>query len=95
MDGELIKVSKDIYKGNKVNIMFDILHIVGNSLITLLRIGKILAMGHDLSTRRRCTYVFLRVVQAARDVAEVEMNYTRVAETDPTIALRGNWSCLS
>ena len=30
--------------------MFDILHIVSNSPITLLRTGKILAMGHDLST---------------------------------------------
>ena len=33
--------------------MFDILHIVGNSSITLLRAGKILAMGHDPSTRMR------------------------------------------
>ena len=40
-------------------------------------------------------YVFSRVVQAARDVAKVEMNYTRVIETNPTIALRSNWSCLS
>ena len=28
-------------------------------------------------------------------MAEVEMNCTRVAETDLTIALRNNWSCLS
>ena len=41
------------------------------------------------------TYVFSGVVQAAQDVVEVEMNYTRVVETDPTIALRSNWSCLS
>ena len=40
-------------------------------------------------------YVFSRVVQAARDMVEVEMNCTTVAETDPTIALRSNWSCLS
>ena len=40
-------------------------------------------------------YVFSRVIQAARDVSEVEMNYTRVAETNLTIALRSNWSCLS
>ena len=38
--------------------MFDILHIVGNSLITLLRIGKILAMGHDPSVRRRDIRLF-------------------------------------
>ena len=54
--------------------MFDILHIDGNNSIALLRNGKILVMGHDPSTR----YLFLRVVQAARDVAEVEMNCTRV-----------------
>ena len=46
-DGELIKVNRDIHKGKRVNIVFDILHIVGNSLIALLRTGKILAMGHD------------------------------------------------
>ena len=33
--------------------MLDILHIVGNSPITLLRVGKILVMGHDPSTRMR------------------------------------------
>ena len=33
--------------------MFDILHMVGNSLITLLRAGKILAMDHDSSARRK------------------------------------------
>ena len=40
-------------------------------------------------------YIFSRVVQVARDVAEVKMNYTRVADTNTTIALRSNWSCLS
>ena len=40
-------------------------------------------------------YAFLRVVQVARDVAEVEMNCTRVVETDLTITLKSNWSCLS
>ena len=40
-------------------------------------------------------YVFSRVVQTARDVVEVEMNCNMVAETDPKIALRSNWSCLS
>ena len=40
-------------------------------------------------------YVFSRVVHATRDVEEVEINCTRVADTDPTIALRSNWSCLS
>ena len=33
--------------------MFDIFHIVSNSLITLLRVGKILAMDHDLSAQKR------------------------------------------
>ena len=28
-------------------------------------------------------------------MAEVEINYTKVADTDPTIALRSKWSCLS
>ena len=46
-DGELIKVNRDIHKGKRVNIVFDILHIVDNSLITLLRTDKILAMGYD------------------------------------------------
>ena len=38
--------------------MFDILHILGNSLITLLRTGKILALGHDPSVRRRGIRIF-------------------------------------
>ena len=38
--------------------MYDILHIVGNSLITLSRIGEILAMGHDPSMRRRGIHLF-------------------------------------
>ena len=38
--------------------MFDILYIVSNSPITLLRIGKILAMGHDLSARRKGISLF-------------------------------------
>ena len=32
--------------------MFDILHILGNSLITLSRIDKILLMGHDPSLKK-------------------------------------------
>ena len=41
-------------------------------------------------------YVFSRVVHAARDVVAVEINCTRVANTDPTITLmRSNWYCLS
>ena len=43
------KVNKDIQKVKRVNIVFDILHIVGNSLMTLLRTGKILVMAHDPS----------------------------------------------
>ena len=38
--------------------MFDILHIVGNSPITLLRTCKILAMGHDPSTQMRGICLF-------------------------------------
>ena len=40
-------------------------------------------------------YVFSRVVHAARDVVVVEINCTRVADTDLTIALRNNWYCRS
>ena len=40
-------------------------------------------------------YVFSRVVHATRDIVEVEINCTRVADMDPTIALRSNWSCRS
>ena len=40
-------------------------------------------------------YIFSRVVHAARDMVAVEINCTGVANTDPTIALRSNWSCLS
>ena len=35
-------------------------------------------------------YVFLRVVHVARDVVEVERNYTSVREMDSIIALRSN-----
>ena len=40
-------------------------------------------------------YVCSRIVYGAQEVVEVEINCTRVVETDPTIALRSNWSCLS
>ena len=40
-------------------------------------------------------YVFSRVVHVVRYVVAVEINCTRVAKMDPTIALRSNWSCLS
>ena len=49
---ELIKVNKDIYKRKRVNVVFDMLHIVGNRPITLLKVGKILAIDHDPSMRR-------------------------------------------
>ena len=42
----------------RVNIEFDILHIVSNNLISLLRTGKILAMDYDPSTRRRGICLF-------------------------------------
>ena len=38
--------------------MFDILHIVGNNLVTLLRTSKILSMGHDLSACRKGIRLF-------------------------------------
>ena len=38
--------------------MFNILHIVSNRPITLLRTGKILAMDHDLSARLRGIRLF-------------------------------------
>ena len=69
--------------------MFDILHVFCNCPSTLLRIGKILAMDHDPSTRGEA-YVFLRVVHIARDVVEVKGNCTSMGETDPIIALRSN-----
>ena len=49
-DGEFINVNKNIHKSKRVNVVFDVLYIVGNSLITLLRAGKILVMDHDPST---------------------------------------------
>ena len=58
MDGELIKVNRDIHKGKKVSIVFNILHILENSSIALLRTGKILAMGYNPSTRRRGIRLF-------------------------------------
>ena len=58
MDGELIKVNRDIHKGKRVNIVFDIMHIVSNSPITLMRTDKILMMNHDPSTRRRGKRLF-------------------------------------
>ena len=58
MDGELIKVNRDIHKGTRVNIVFDILHIVDNSPITLLRTRKILAMGHDPFERSKGIRLF-------------------------------------
>ena len=50
---QLIKVNRDIHESKGVNVVFDILPIGYNGLITLLRVGKILAMDHDLSSRRR------------------------------------------
>ena len=36
-------------------------------------------------------YLFSRVVHLSQDVVEVEINCTRVADTDPIIALRRPW----
>ena len=94
MNGQLIKVNRDIHESKGVNVVFDVLHIGCNGSITLLSASKILAMGHDLSSRMRGIF-FSRVVHVAREVVEVEINCTRVVETDPIIALRNNWSCRS
>ena len=63
--------------------MLDILHIVSNSSITLLRAGKILVMDHDLSARISLFESSPRNLRCGggRD------NCTRVADTDPIIAL--------
>ena len=74
--------------------MLDILHVVSNGPITLLRTGKILAMGHDPSSRRR-GICLSENFHATRDMVEVERNWAKVADTDPTIGLRSNWSCRS
>ena len=57
-NGELIKVNRDIHKSKRVIVVFDILHIVGNSTINLLRANKIIEMDHDPSTRRRGIHLF-------------------------------------
>ena len=57
-DGELIKVNRDIHKSKRVNVVFDILHIGGNSMIILLKADKVLAMDHDASARRRGIHLF-------------------------------------
>ena len=49
MNGELIKINRDIHMGKGVNIVFNIIHVVDNGPITLLRTSKILAMSHDPS----------------------------------------------
>ena len=43
----------DIHKSKRVNVVFDILHVFCNGLITLLRTGKIMVMNHHLSVGRR------------------------------------------
>ena len=58
MDGELIKVNKNLHNSKRVNVVFDILHIGGNSSITLLRVGKVLAMDHDTSALGRGIRLF-------------------------------------
>ena len=53
MTRELIKINGDIHESMRVNVVFDILNVFCNGLITLLRTGKILAMDHDPSVRGR------------------------------------------
>ena len=57
MDGQLIKVNRDIHESKRFNVVFGILHIGCNGSITLLRAGKILAMDHDPSSQRRGIYL--------------------------------------
>ena len=38
-----------------LNVAFDILHIVGNSSVTLLRTGKVLRMGQSICAKERHT----------------------------------------
>ena len=73
----------------RVNVVFDILHVFCNGLITLLRAGKILAMDHDPSTGGR-GICLLEGGSQARDVVEVERNCTSEGDTNPIIALRSN-----
>ena len=70
--------------------MFNILHIVGNSPITLLRLARFWQWTM-IRPHEGKAYIFLRVVHAVRDVVEVEINYTGVVDTDPIIALRINY----
>ena len=74
--------------------MFDILHIIGNSPITMLRTDKILTMVM-IHPREGEAYDCYRVIHATRELMQVEINYTRVAEMDLTIVLRKYWSCLN
>ena len=53
MDKEFIKVNGDIHESKRVNVVFDILHVFCNGLITLLRTDKILVMDHDPSVGGR------------------------------------------
>ena len=43
----------DIHESKRVNVVFDILHVLCNGLITLLRTRKIMVMDHDSSAGGR------------------------------------------
>ena len=66
--------------------MFDILHVLCNGLITLLRTDKILV----IRPWEEEAYVLSRVVHVARDVVEVERSCTSEGKMDIIIALRSN-----
>ena len=53
-----MKVKRDIHEDKKVNIVFDIFHIVGNSPITLFWTSKILVIGHDPTAQMRGILLF-------------------------------------
>ena len=53
MDKELIKVNGNIRESKRVNVVFDILHMLCNCPITLLKTSKIWAINHDLSVKEK------------------------------------------
>ena len=69
--------------------MFDILHVVCNGLITLLRTSKILAIDHDQSVGGRDICLLEGGPRNPR-CTKVKRNCTIMGETDLIITLRSN-----
>ena len=64
-DSQRVRMGTHVKEGVKgmifilnLNVAFDILHIVGNSSVTLLRTDKVLGMGHDPSMQRKSISLF-------------------------------------